>query len=413
MLESDCIFRLAPLAIKFAMQDVWKNFSPYRVFAVRGRGGVPLYCSVVGACDDYPALVIYVGEDNYKGLLDTTRDTGDMNPAEIYELWMNANYLIVSFEDSAEEDFVFVDEIRKSCKKCRYKLDKNFPYPRIRKVEKRKEPFDEFKASEITYIEECLRAALDVADKLASGKTYIELGFADSFPANRPAPWLQRKKDVFEWGTIVLPDERPMVYEKFSAVNDFDVATVLKHRSISPSAWFVDNTIGYKAICNRVHKAYYFPYYLLVMDCNSGRVFFPYEITSFEGYGRELNQQLLDIMLEHGVPTALYVRDDKGLACYGELAMRLNIPIEKRPVPQMLLNFMDEFYPSLPDSRKNNLDFNDLMDMADAVGNDKCIPLVNRHFMDALQAVEDEINDDLIEYPFVKVLLELQKRFHS
>ena len=101
--------------------------------------------------------------------------------------------------------------------------------------------------------------------------------------------------------------DKPKYYEAFTEIDETLLTTVLNLGRRAQTAWFVDIY-----------------------------------------YRQQFNQAIMNLMLERGVPAALYVCSDLALACYSELAGRLNIPIEKRPTPPELWKFRDDVYPAQP-----------------------------------------------------------------
>ena len=327
------IWNLTPLAIKLAEHKIWEKLVPKEVFVVRRRGGFPLYCSVMGAAGENLALTIYAGDENYQHFLSTTKDTSNLNPAELQELLTSANCYMVSFETREDIDNWNAEITKIICGRIKHKMGKDFLYPLFQKFEERKAPTQEFNTSDATIVETGLMAALEVADKLSVGMTPRGLGFRDALPMNRPAPILHKKKEAWEWGTITLPDEKPKVYESFTAVDDILLTKVKDQKRLAQVDWFVEILVSPELVRVKPRAQARFPLIQVVMECGDRLVFKP-EMENFtQDYRILFNCAILNRMLEQGIPTALYVGSDRALACYGELAHRLNIPIENRPAP--------------------------------------------------------------------------------
>ena len=195
-------------AYAFQKTELWNTLYDMDMFTVRMDDGETGYCSVMGMRGEHFALSLYMGDSGLASFytIANSADAEDMSEADYAELLYSQDCIQCSFETKQD---MFPDELT-WMKAYAEKRGLSFrgrgrKYVHFASFKPGYAPWYVKDEKELSYIEQALDAALEVADRIQK-TSKCEAGFLEC-DADRKIPLLSKGKKGFVWKTIRLPDE--------------------------------------------------------------------------------------------------------------------------------------------------------------------------------------------------------------
>lgn len=260
-------------AYAFQKTELWNTLYDMDMFAVRMDDGETGYCNVMGMRGEHFALSLYLGDSGLESYYTIMSSSGeeDMTEADYAELLYSQDCIQCSFETKQD---MFPDELT-WIKAYAEKRGLSFrgrgrKYVHFARFKPGYAPWYIQDEKEISYIQQALDAALEVADRIQKSSKR-EAGFLEC-DADGKIPLLSKNKKGFVWETMQLPEE--VSVEKSSPVLNEDAVKALSvlKRAVSLECKFFK--IPYP-IQKDKDEAPCLPGMLVSADSQSGMLFEP------------------------------------------------------------------------------------------------------------------------------------------
>lgn len=320
-------------ALEYFGTKLWKQLYDMDLFAIEFSDKEIGWCSVMGKLGEHISLAVYVGNEGLKTFYDMMNGSPDeMTDEEYQELLFGQNCLQCTLET---KDMMFPDELKEF---------KTYTERTGNKIKGEKRKFIHFAKYEphcvpwyikgkkdLSYIEQTLEAAVEVAKKL-SEKSKAELGFPPEEQNEMPktVPLLSKTKGGFNWKTIELPQEIAVPY----------FVPRLSNEAVEELSSFERNgTIECKVfrlpfpLQNKKSDAPRYPAILLALDTDSGMIISNPDFIADDEEDLRLFDSFADAFISHKfLPEKITAFDDRTVNLLKNFCFQTGTPMSVEPV---------------------------------------------------------------------------------
>lgn len=355
---------LFEIALEYKKTKLWKQLYDSELFALKLSNGEIGYCSVMGVLGEHIALALYIGRDGLDSFRKMYEADDAPNELMMREIMVSQDCIQCSFENKEMLSPKEIEEARQYAKAKGVTLRGHHAYPQFYRYRLSRYPWPLDDPMEEQLLYEALSAAIEIAEKLKTTDK-SELGFSEGEPDGRSIPFLEKVNDHYQMSLIKLPPRQKKPHPSPIIHDEMLIARLAKKRKprltwaceVIMLPYPVTNEGEGDMLKSELKNAPYFPYMLLIVDCNSGMIIQTNLIYDYDQHAEEMLAELTRIMDDHGVPSEILVRDDRTKKLISALAKQIGIKVTKCDD----LPFLDEIEEELID-QMNNLDNSDQND---------------------------------------------------
>ena len=350
---SDSLYASA-FAVKKA--KLWKKLSDNQLFAVRHFDSTLSYCCVMGNMGQHYALAFFLGDTGLASLDRMNREADQsLLPHEQHELFCAQDCIAVSFVNKPELRGSETAEITAYCKTNGIQPRGAHAYPQFDRYRPHFIPWYIDDETHQRYMLEGLNAALEVARRLET-ETPDALGFREGSPYEHSIPLLTAAANGYVWSSL---SPKPLAAAAYPAAVITDELAFARIKQGKP--------VGGKWACmillhnqpmvpgeeqleegEEPHSAPYFPYLLMIVSLEDGRILGLTPAHDAEDYVPEFVAAVLETARKNGKPAALCVQDKRTYDFLLPIAQTLGIRLMQEeainPLCDALDGYLDQFY---------------------------------------------------------------------
>lgn len=332
-------------AFAYFNTELYKTLFDSDIFAVRFTDGEIGYCCLMGMLGEHISLAVYPGKSGLYSFYGIN-SLGDENISEqeYFEISIGQDCIQCSLENLPDmlplQKKGFKSYSERTGNKLKRRGKKNIAFSRYRPNHAEWYVTEE---KDLSYMEQALEAAIEVAEKLkSSAKPKEELGFTED--ASRKIPLLSKTEDGFKWESIELPEN---VEAAFNApqLNKEGIETLSKlKKSGSIECKIIRLPFPLQEDKN---SAPAFPAMLIAVDSKTGDILTPPSPVSGEKEYTELIDSIAGFCYgEKRLPEKIMVSDELTFNVFTPFCGQIGILLEMQATPnadnaaQGLLGFM-------------------------------------------------------------------------
>lgn len=365
---------LYELAFAFRRAKPWDRLNENELFAIPLPNGETGYCSVMGGSGRHFALAVYPGEPGLRSLqsMQSMQEKADIftwfessNPLKTLENMVSHLCIQCSLENKIDMLPEELSSVRSYAARHNIMFRGRHSFPRFVTHRPATYPARVTSEEDIQILCAALRAVLAVNEKLLSGKrTKQALGFSDGLAAARSLPMLVQGQDDYTWSIGMLPDMLPQTYPR-PVLRDEILLARLKKTKKQTATWACNVVMFPQPVQEKEDSTPVFPYMLFTADKESGNVFIPIMVRSYEQEADKLLHNLGEQMLESCVPSRIIVTNDRTHALLEALTGSLEITLVQTDEDDQLEDLEDEYVNFLMDGGIEGLDEEGSAELAD------------------------------------------------
>jgi len=292
--------------------------------------GITGYCSIMGRGGEHLALGVYLGDNGIRGFYDMLEGAENIPGHEIVHL---QDCIICSFDD---REFVEKDDM-KIIKELGLKYRGKNEWPVFRRFEPGYYPWY-ISSEECRFLTVALQQALIIAIGIKKGTVVIdaENGVTVMRSINKDTEeWESSNMELFVPAVSIAPTkiDNDILIKKLSKLQ--------KHRNTA-----IEVGITYMPTPVRDNEDRpYFPKLFIAADANAGAILKCEVFRNIDDNGATIINKLTEMFMESGLPSSIYLKNDKETAIIGDLCDKIGVNIKVKPtliVIDELINAMSE-----------------------------------------------------------------------
>lgn len=394
-------------ALAFRKTKLWERLYDSELFAVRYADGATGYCCVMGAAGQHFSLALYLGEDgaaSYRRLAEEARAIDADGPRR--EMFTQDS-LMCSFEGKRDLEPPDLEELDRFGLKPTGR--KAFPF--FRRYRPYRYPWFLTDEAEAERLRVALLAAIDVSRRLEgpTGQMRLpgmgepvpdkrELGFSEGLPERKSLPLLAVRPDArFDWSVDWFPPRREQHKEASPRIEqEFLAARLKRMKADRGRAWLCEVVMLPQAALleDQPGSAPAFPLVMVCVEERDGFVLPPLLSRHPEDYGRELVDQLCDLIAKKGKPARLMARDERTFHVLEAMAGQIGVALQFEEDLPLLKEVTDELLDHFAGERDEGEEVQDMLKRI-ARGDLNGVP--EEQFAAMIQDMPEDIADRMLQ----------------
>ena len=406
--EQELLDVLYESALQFRKMKLWEMLDNTRIFGVKHYDKTTSYVSVLGNGGQVYGMALYQGAEGIRRLLDINEDPPLFKREwEEHEYYLDRTALTLSFDAMADLDEEQQKRLRDYCKRNGVRLAGRNACPHFEKHEPFHIPAPIKNRADIVYMIDALQTAMFIGrDIEAFGeqenfKSQLEVlaSLGIHFGYDKKAVVLtffvedHENKASFE----ELPELPRLNYPKmeFSPVQIKKLKRAKKrsgrwNAGIFLGSILIDENSGKKSDNDVSGQTPYFPWYLC-FESTGNNPFVCYAVGGLEDYPEAFAEKLFKYMETIGVPSEIFVENERTKMFFSGIASQLGIGVKKRfEIPSLDDNIRTMFRHEPvfnPDQMKEALDRKEIE--SKDVSNEAMSKIFNSELQSLFKALAD------------------------
>lgn len=307
--------RLYIEAESFKKMACWEWIDDTQIFGVKNPANGEIgYCLVFGSCKEIFALVLYLGTEGLKQIIDMK--IGGMTTEEIMH---NQTCLMASFEN--REDLTNQD--RKKIKELGLKFRGRNQWPMFRNFKTGFYPWY-IDLEEAQFLAIALEQAREIALRVKDKPDLLEANDSNKFLIKV----LCREKDIEYWQDQWLEPE--LTFKKnieIPMINEIKLKRIKGNCKRMNHIWEMDYFYSPTPVQDNKERPYY-PYISMVVDEEREQII-NFSMSKHEDYVKEFQETLIDAIEKYKIlPRAILVEKQEAKKIIESITQRLNINVK-------------------------------------------------------------------------------------